>query len=53
MTQDRIKEVKAVYSAKNRLKHTKITGIADSKYISKPFFSGLIEKLDEKSRRNQ
>ena len=45
MTQDEIKEVKAVYSAKNK---KQLSDSFDVDYVSKPFFSGLIEKLEQK-----
>ena len=48
MTQDEIKEVKAVYSAKNKKQYLKSS---DINYVSKPFFSGLIEKLDSKTEK--
>lgn len=50
MTQDEIKKVKAIYSAKNKIKHTKIRNANDKLFVSKPFFSGLIEKLENKNK---
>lgn len=48
MTKDKIKEVKAVYLAKNKIKHSKLSNTSDNYCVTRPFLRGLIEKLDKK-----
>lgn len=47
MTKDKIKEVKAVYIAKKNDK------IKKNIVVSKPFFTGIIEKLERKNYKNR
>ncbi len=49
MTQDKIKEVKAIYSAKNKIKRFKTSG-NNINSVSKPFFSGIMEKLEKPNK---